>query len=62
MQLIAIRTLVRLYRRFKDKNLAPLEQRFESILEPLLTLLDTAPLECKYLPVEAISNFSQLNE
>jgi len=62
VQLMAIRTLIRFSRRFKEQNLSQFEGKFELILEPLLTLLDTAPLECKYLPIEAISTFSKLNE
>jgi len=59
---MAIRTLVRFARRFKDGQLTQFEDRLPLILEPLLDLLDKAPLECKYLPVEAISTFSKLNE
>ena len=59
---MAIRTLVRFARRFKDGQLSQFEDRLPLILEPLLDLLDKAPLECKYLPVEAISTFSKLNE
>jgi hypothetical protein len=62
VQLMAIRTLVRFSRRFNDSQLKQFEDKLPVILEPLLTLLDTAPLECKYLPVEAISTFSKLNE
>ena len=59
---MAIRTLVRFSRRLKDQNLSQFENKFQLILEPLLSLLDKAPLECKYLPIEAISTFSKLNE
>ena len=62
VQLMAIRTLIRFHRRFKDQQLEHLQDKFTLILEPLLLLLDKAPLECKYLPVEAISTFSKLNE
>ena len=62
VQLMAIRTLVRFSRRFNDSQLKQFEDKLPVILEPLLTLLDTAPLECKYLPVDAISTFSKLNE
>lgn len=59
---MAIRTLVRFSRRFNETQLAQFSDKLPLILEPLLNLLDTAPLECKYLPVEAISTFSKLNE
>ena len=62
VQLMAIRTLVRFARRLKDQGLSQFENKFQLILEPLLSLLDRAPLECKYLPIEAISTFSKLNE
>jgi len=62
VQLMAIRTLVRFSRRLKENNLSQFEDKFQLILEPLLSMLDKAPLECKYLPVEAISTFSKLNE
>lgn len=58
----AIRTLVRFARRFKDGSLSQFDDKLTLILEPLLQLIDKAPLECKYLPVEAISTFSMLNE
>jgi hypothetical protein len=62
VQLMATRTLIRFHRRSKDQQLDHLQDKFTLILEPLLLLLDKAPLECKYLPVEAISTFSKLNE
>lgn len=62
MQLMAIRTLIRFSRRFKEQHLSQFEDKLPLILEPLLSLLERAPLECKYLPVEAISTFSKLNE
>ena len=62
MQLMAIRTLIRFSRRFKHAELSQFEEKLPMVLEPLLIILDRAPLECKYLPVEAISVFSKLNE
>ena len=59
---MAIRTLVRLQRRFKNAELSQFEEKLPLVLEPLLIILEKAPLECKYLPVEAISVFSKLNE
>jgi len=59
---MAIRTLVRFARRFKADQLSQFEDKLPLILAPLLNLIDKAPLECKYLPVEAISTFSMLNE
>ena len=62
LQLMTIKALIRFSRRFKEAKMDEFENKLELIWEPLLALLDTAPLECKYLPVEAISNFSKLNE
>ena len=62
VQLMAIRTLVRFARRFEEAQLQQFEAQFQVMLEPLLFLLDKAPLESKYLPIEAISTFSKLNE
>jgi len=62
VQLMAIRTLVRFARRVGEQQLVAFEQLLGEILKPLLTLLDQAPLDCKYLPIEAISTFSKLNE
>lgn len=57
--------MTRFGRRFKTEQLLEMfndKAKLAEILEPLLGLLDKAPLECKYLPVEAISTFSMLNE
>ena len=62
IKLIATRCLIKYTRKLKTEQLKEYEQKFEKILEPLLTMLDKAPLDCVALPIEAISAFSNLNE
>lgn len=62
VKLVAIRTLIRYSRKFSDDQLGQFEGQFTSVMEALLELLDRAPLECLFLPIEAISTFSKLNE
>ena len=62
IKLISTRCLIKYTRKFKEEELQEYEAKISKVFEPLLALLDTAPLECISLPIEAISSFSKLNE
>ena len=62
IKLVATRCLLKYTRKHKGDELQQYEEKFEKILEPLLGMLDKAPLDCVSLPIEAISAFSKLNE
>lgn len=62
VNLIAIRCLIKFSRRFKGEELAKFASKFETILDPLLGLLNSVSLECMSLPIEAFAQFSKTNE
>jgi len=60
--LIATRCLIKYSRKFKSEELQQFAPKFETILDSLLFLVDTATLEYAYLPIEAFQTFSKINE
>jgi len=62
VKLIATRCLIKYCRRFSKDQLIEKASKFELILDNLLALLDAASLDCVYLPIEAFSTFSKINE
>jgi hypothetical protein len=62
IKLVSTRTLVRYARKMKKENLQENAQKFESILDDLLKLLDVSGKEVMYLPIEAFYTFSNVNQ
>jgi hypothetical protein len=59
---MATRTLIKYTRKIKNEELLANSTKFERILKPLMLLLDKAPLDCLYLPIEAFATFSKINK
>lgn len=61
IKLVATRSLVRYARKMKKENLLEEAEKFESILDDLLDLLDSSNKDVMYLPIEAFQTFSKVN-
>ena len=60
---MATRCLVKFSRKLKPDLLASIiKPKFEEILDHLTGLLDNASLDTLYLPIEAFTSYSRLNE
>jgi hypothetical protein len=63
IKLVATRCLIKYSRKLKPDVLQSIiSERFEDILDQLTALLDTSSLESLYLPIEAFTSYSRLNE
>ena len=62
IKLISTRTLVKFARKMKKEHLHDNAQKFESILDDLLGLLDLSNKDVMHLPIEAFQTFSKVNE
>jgi len=63
IKLVAIRVLVKYSRKVSKETQAQLyEQNLEKILDQINFMLDKCEIESIYLPIEAISQFSRINE
>ena len=62
IKLIATRALVKFARKMKKEHLEKDAQKFETVLDDLLVLLDTADKDAMHLPIEAFQTFSRINE
>lgn len=63
VKLVATRCLVKFSRKLKVEVLIPeIQSKFEQILDQLTFLLDQASLDTIYLPIEAFTHYSRLNE
>ena len=63
VKLVATRALIKFSRKIKSDVLMPIIQpKFEEILDQLTTLLDSPSLDTIYIPIEAFTQYSRLNE
>lgn len=62
IKLVATRCLVKFSRKTKLDNTILASDVFEKILDNLTALLDYISFECIYLPIEAFTQFSRINE
>ncbi len=63
VKLVATRCLTKFSRKVKpDIMTTIISENFEKILDQLTTLLDTTSLDTIYLPIEAFTQYSRLNE
>lgn len=62
IKLAAVRNIIRFSRKFPKDELQELAGRFEAIYDPLLELLDMSSLDCLFLPIEAFTTLSKINE
>jgi hypothetical protein len=62
IKLIAVRSLVKFSRLLKKEQLLDNSNKFETILDELLDLLDYSNKDVMYLPIEAFQTFSKINE
>ena len=62
VKLVATRTLVKYARKMKKEDLLENAEKFESILDDLLSLLDVSNKDVMHLPIEAFQTFSKVNE
>ena len=62
VKLVATRTLVKYARKMKKEDLLENAEKFESILDDLLSLLDISNKDVMHLPIEAFQTFSKVNE
>lgn len=62
VKLVATRTLVKYARKMKKEDLLENAEKFESILDDLLGLLDISNKDVMHLPIEAFQTFSKVNE
>ena len=60
LQLIALKTLVKFVRKLKPEDLSQVSEHLEKVIHPSVILIDRAPLDCLYLPIEAFALFSKL--
>jgi len=59
---VAIRCLIRYARRFKPDEMSQFSGEIDTSLQTIFDMLEKTPLDCMFLPIEAISAFSKLNE
>lgn len=63
VKLVATKCLIKFARKLKSDILTMIiKDKFEQILDQLTGLLDTTSLETIYLPIEAFTQYSRLNE
>lgn len=62
IKLISTRALVKYSRKMKKEHLLENAEKFETILDDLLGLLDTSNKDVMHLPIEAFQTFSKVNE
>ena len=62
IKLVATRCIVKFSRKVKIDSLILDSQKFEKILDNLTGLLDVISFESIYLPIEAFTQFSRINE
>ena len=62
VKLVATRALIKYARKMKKEDLHENAEKFESILDDLLSLLDISQKEVMHLPIEAFQTFSKVNE
>ena len=58
----AVRTIIKFSRKFSKEELQQQSERFEAVYEPLLELLDACSVDCLFLPIEAFTTLSKINE
>ena len=62
IKLVATRCVVKYSRKVKIESLILDTSKFEKILDNLTSLLDTISFESIYMPIEAFTQFSRINE
>ena len=63
VKLVATRCLIKFSRKIKPDQLMPIiSSKFEDILDQLTSLLDSPSLDTIFLPIEAFTQYSRLNE
>jgi hypothetical protein len=63
IKLAATRCLIKFSRKLNPTILVPkISEKFEAILDELTGLLETSSLEALYLPIEAFTSYSRINE
>lgn len=63
VKLVSTRCLIKFSRKLKPEVLQfNISEKFENILDELTGLLDTSSLDALYLPIEAFTAYSRLNE
>ena len=62
VKLVATRCIIKFSRKIKTEVILQRKDQFELILDNLTALLDTGTLESIYLPIEAFTQYSLVNE
>lgn len=60
-QLIALKTLLKLARKLKQDEIATNQAILSSVVASVVKLVDRAPLDTMYLPIEALALFSKIS-
>lgn len=63
IKLVSTKCLIKFSRKLKTDVLSSIiSKQFEIILDELVTLLDSSSLDTLYLPIEAFTSYSRINE